>query len=842
MNFEKLSENVQNSIQAAYNLARSNQNYSIDQVHLFLSMLEANYLDGLLERAKIDKQQLIDLGNHELNTLAKSYNEQPTLTKDAQKALEEGMQVFDEAYLSSVGLLIGILKTKSSFAKKLSQYLDSKVLVEVEKNRRGNRKFDSANAEANLDALKKYGRDLIEHIKTGKVDPVIGRDSEIRRVMEILSRKTKNNPVLIGEPGVGKTAIVEGLAARIYAKDVPLNLQDKQLFELDMGLLIAGAKYRGEFEERLKAILDEVQQADGQIILFIDEIHNLVGAGKTEGSMDAANLLKPMLARGELRCIGATTFKEYSQYIEKDAALERRFQRVQVDQPSVEESVSILRGLKSRFESYHGVKILDEALISAASLSNRYITDRFLPDKAIDLVDEACAMLRVEMDSMPASLDELMRKIMQLEIEEVALKAEDTAKAKQRLANVSEELAKLKVSKDEIYTKWSDEKHKVENHQLLQQELQEAKLNLERATNEAQYEVAAKIQYETIPNLEKQIAESENLTNNTLVHEVVTKENIATIVSRVSGVEVSRLVASQKDKVLNLDKALAKAVIGQDNAIEAITDTIIRSKAQIQDENRPIGSFLFLGPTGVGKTEIAKALAQQLFDDAKHLIRIDMSEYMEKHAVSRLIGAPPGYVGYDEGGQLSEAVRRNPYSIVLFDEIEKAHPDVFNVLLQILDDGHITDNKGVTVDFKNTIIILTSNLGSKYAFESENQEALYLQELKQHFRPEFINRIDEIVIFNPLDNKVIYQIVRKFIDQLNTRLKQRDLNLSLSDEAYSAIAKAGYDPVYGARPLKRFINKHVETLVARYILEHDLVEGNLYLDYVDEDFVITKLT
>ncbi|MFV0381244.1 MAG: ATP-dependent Clp protease ATP-binding subunit [Breznakia sp.] len=828
MNFEKMSENLQKVFMKALEICRGYSHTSLDTIHILKVLFESEVLEGLFKRLHIDKQDAITLIEEELKNIAKSEGE-PSLSSVVLKTYDKALtwsNKHDEAYVGCASMWLALMFNKSYISKMLVKQfaLQEAVCYDEELKRRGGKKMDTQTAENSIEALEKYGRNLVEDVKQGKIDPVIGRDDEIRRVIQILSRKTKNNPVLIGEPGVGKTAIVEGIAWRIMKGDVPSSLQEKRLIELDMGALIAGAKYRGEFEERLKAVLEEVQNAQGEIILFIDEIHNLVGAGKTEGSMDAANLLKPMLARGELRCIGATTFAEYRKYIEKDAALERRFQKVQVQEPTVEDTIAILRGLKERFESYHGVKILDEAIISSAVLSNRYITDRFLPDKAIDLIDEACAHLRVEMDSLPEEIDELLRKIMQLEIEETALKSEEDKKARQRLQNIHEELQKLKAKKDELYTIWSDEKAVIEEVKKSKVLLEKAKLDLESAQKDARYEVAAKLQYETIPNLEKKIeVESNRSKEHSLISEVVSEEEIASIVSKWSGVEVSRLVAGERQKLLTLKQSLANRVIGQDHALDLVSDAILRSKAQIQDENRPIGSFLFLGPTGVGKTEVARALAEQLFDSTQHIIRIDMSEYMEKHSVSRLIGAPPGYVGYDEGGQLSEAVRRNPYSIVLFDEVEKAHPDVFNVLLQILDDGRITDAKGTTIDFKNTIIILTSNLGSQFAFDHNanhsEMESNYMSEVKRFFKPEFINRIDEIVVFNALNDTVLEAIAHKFIKELQSRLADRDIVLEVDSSVYQAIASEGVDPVFGARPMKRYIQRHIETLLAKRMLE-----------------------
>jgi ATP-dependent Clp protease ATP-binding subunit ClpB len=841
---EKLQTIFAEAVQLAFSLGHA----ELQIAHVLKAMRQSDVLEGLFSRLNINQAQFDDLVDTALDQIPSQSNpQQPNMSQVLNQAISQAlteMKQNQERYLGALSLFKVLLFTNQALSKQIIQTFNlsqNQVQAAIQGTLQG-KKMERADQENELEALNKYGRDLVKEVKDGKIDPIIGRDDEIRRVIEILSRKTKNNPVLIGSPGVGKTAVAEGLAWRIMKGDVPFGLKEKKLIELDMGALIAGAKYRGEFEERLKAVLNEIKSAEGQIILFIDELHNLVGAGKAEGSMDAANLLKPMLARGELRCIGATTFDEYKKHIEKDAALERRFQRIMVEEPSVEETVSILRGLKDRFESHHGVRILDEAIIAATHLSHRYISDRFLPDKAIDLIDEACATIRVEMDSMPAELDDLSRRIMQLEIEEMALKKETDDRTIDRLEELREELANLKERKSVLMVKWEEEKKHLDEVKTSKEALEKARLDLENAQNDARYEEAAKLQYDTIPTLEKIIQSSHTMNKDgSLIQEIVDEELIAKIVSRWTHIDVARLMSSERQKILHLKEALSQRVMGQDEALELVANTIIRSKANIQDEHRPLGSFLFLGPTGVGKTEVARALAQQLFDDESKIVRIDMSEYMEKHSVSRLIGAPPGYVGYEEGGQLTEAIRRKPYAIVLLDEIEKAHPDVFNILLQILDDGRITDNQGVVVNFTNTIIVMTSNLASQYAFEKDAtlKEERYLQEVKRTFKPEFINRIDEIVIFNPLNRSVLSEIADKFIQELRMRLQRQHYRLELSAPAKQNILLEGSDEQYGARPMKRHIQRAIETKIASLILEQNPApESTILVDYEHQDYQV----
>ena len=858
MNISKFTQKSVQAVQDLEKVAYQFGNQEIEEEHLLYALLEQedSLILKLIEKMEIDKDYFRNSLNQALDAKVKVSGGELRFGQYLNKALvsaEDEAKAMGDEYVSVEHLFLALLRYPSPSMKKLFQEfgITKERFLQALSTVRGNQRVVSDNPEATYDTLNKYGEDLVEKARNQKLDPVIGRDEEIRNIIRILSRKTKNNPVLIGEPGVGKTAAIEGLAQRIVAEDVPEGLKDKKIFALDMGALVAGAKYRGEFEERLKAVLEEVKKSEGNIILFIDELHLIVGAGKTDGAMDASNMLKPMLARGELHCIGATTLDEYRQYIEKDAALERRFQPVMVDEPTVEDTISILRGLKERYEVFHGVKITDSALVAAATLSHRYITDRFLPDKAIDLVDEACALIKTELDSMPSELDEQRRKIMQLEIEESALKKETDNLSKERLEALQKELAELRDTFNTQKAQWDNEKHSVEKLQKLREQIEDVNKQIQKAKQNYDLEKAAQLQYGELPKLQQQLEIEEKSvkeSDRSLVHEAVTDDEIARIISRWTGIPVTRLTEGERAKLLTLEDQLHKRVVGQDEGVKRVTDAILRSKAGIKDPTKPIGSFLFLGPTGVGKTELAKTLAENLFDDEQNMVRIDMSEYMEKYSVSRLIGAPPGYVGYEEGGQLTEAVRRKPYSVVLFDEIEKAHPDVFNVLLQVLDDGRITDSQGLTVDFKNTILIMTSNIGSPYLLDGidENGEikteaqSQVMDDLRGHFRPEFLNRLDEIIMFKPLTKSNIGKIVDLMVGELDKRLADQELSLELTDAAKDQVIENGYDPVYGARPLKRYLQKYVETLAARKILSGDVHAGDtLVLDVQNGEFIVT---
>lgn len=853
MNIEKWTTALQTALQKAIQSVMESSRQVVDIEDLLIALLadSSGIMYRVFSKTNMNISELINDLNHQIllkPTVSNVSEENIRISYDLNQLFMKAQNImnqYHDEYLSVEHILLALFEVSHQGIKEMIKkyHLSKRQIEKIIKDMRGDHMVDNPNPENQYEVLEKYGRDLTKDVEEGKLDPVIGRDEEIRRVIQILSRKTKNNPILIGEPGVGKTAIVEGLAWRIFKNDVPMSLQNKTLYELDLGALVAGAKYRGEFEERLKAVLNEIKKAEGDIILFIDEIHQLVGAGKTDGAMDAANLLKPMLARGELHCIGATTLDEYRQYIEKDAALERRFQKVQVAEPDSDDTIAILRGLKDSFESHHGVQITDSAIIGAVHLSQRYITDRFLPDKAIDLIDEACASIRMEIDSLPIELDTITREKNRLEMEKISIEKEDKSEENEaRLSEIKSKIASLEEESIGLTDKWKEEKKAIEHVKALKDQKVKLEALKDKYETEGNLEEASKIKYQTLPQIEKEISEYQSKEKeDALLQEKVSVDTVSEVIARWTGIPMNKLMESEREKLLHLDDALRQRVIGQDQAIEKVSDAILRSRAGINDENRPIGSFLFLGPTGVGKTEVAKSLAEQLFDSEKNIVRIDMSEYMEKFSVSRLLGAPPGYVGYEEGGQLSEAVRRQPYSIVLLDEIEKAHPEVFNILLQVLDDGRITDSKGNVVSFKNTIIIMTSNIGSQYLLQGNNEETRREVEieLKQHFKPEFLNRIDETIMFNSLDQSVVYKIIDKFIHQLSMRLKDQKITIELSQAAKEEIAKEGFDPTFGARPLKRFIQSHIETMLAKEMIKGDIHKGDqVYIDYMNSQYIL----